>query len=240
MNIDLEKFLKARIRNLARETNTDPALIWQTLFLERFLIRLSQSPYSKLFIFKGGVLLSKLIRLERETRDLDFTILKKKHEHKQILEILSTVGQIDLKDGFIFRDLSVDPLPHPHMKYSGFKASMRGQFHKAKSKISIDLGYGDFVEPHEQSLSLTRDLKGHFFEPVAKLSCYPVEYIFAEKLQTICIRGAQNSRMKDFHDLYLLINQMGDLLLPKIHKILEQVFIHRQTLMALSYLFFYR
>ena len=42
------------------------------------------------------------------------------------------------------------------------------------------------------------------FEDPISLEVYPVETIFAEKLETVISRGAANSRMKDYHDLLLL------------------------------------
>jgi hypothetical protein len=45
------------------------------------------------------------------------------------------------------------------------------------------------------------------FEDLISLEVYPVETIFAEKLETIISRGAANSRMKDYHDLLLLCRE---------------------------------
>ena len=58
----------------------------------------------------------------------------------------------------------------------------------------------------EYSIPLTTSSKGDLFESNVKLSCYPKEFIFAEKLETIIYRGSFNSRMKDFHDLYSMIS----------------------------------
>ena len=46
--------------------------------------------------------------------------------------------------------------------------------------------------------------KSHCLSDPISLEVYPVETIFAEKLETIISRGAANSRMKDYHDLLLL------------------------------------
>lgn len=43
------------------------------------------------------------------------------------------------------------------------------------------------------------------FEKDIELWAYPVEAIFAEKLETAVSRADQNSRMKDYHDLLCLI-----------------------------------
>lgn len=63
MTSDLEKSFKTKLRAIAKEKNRDPADLWQTLTLERFLVRLAKSEYRKHFILKGGVLLSKYIEI---------------------------------------------------------------------------------------------------------------------------------------------------------------------------------
>ena len=45
MTTDAEKSFKARLRNIAKETDRNPADLWQSLVLERFLVRLAASPY---------------------------------------------------------------------------------------------------------------------------------------------------------------------------------------------------
>lgn len=47
--------------------------------------------------------------------------------------------------------------------------------------------------------------KAPLFEKEIHLWAYPVESIFAEKLETAVARADQNSRMKDYHDLLLLV-----------------------------------
>lgn len=54
MTSDSEKSFKARLRAIAKEKNRDPADLWQSITLERFLVRLAKSEYSKCFVLKGG------------------------------------------------------------------------------------------------------------------------------------------------------------------------------------------
>ena len=80
MTSDAEKSFKAKLRFLAKEKNRNSADLWQSLTLERFLVRLAKSGYSKHFILKGGILLSKYIEIGRETVDLDFLAQKISNE----------------------------------------------------------------------------------------------------------------------------------------------------------------
>lgn len=69
-----------------------------------------------------------------------------------------------------------------------------------KDKIQIDVGVGDAVEPKNLKIKLFQYRGKPFFEEAISLLVYPIETIFAEKLETVISKGAGNSRMKDYHD----------------------------------------
>ncbi len=68
-----------------------------------------------------------------------------------------------------------------------------------------------------------------FFENAIPLLVYPVETIFSEKLETILSKGPNNSRMKDYHDLILLIRNEGMLNLDKLKEAMTSTFSNRRT-----------
>ena len=72
MTTDFEKSFKAKLKNIAREANREPADLWQSIVLERFLVRLGQSSHRHHFVLKGGVLLAKYIPIVGQdiTQDL--------------------------------------------------------------------------------------------------------------------------------------------------------------------------
>lgn len=57
----------------------------------------------------------------------------------------------------------------------------------------------------------------------------PPESIFAEKLETAVSRGILNSRMKDYHDLFMLVNSEGVLDSLKTSAAVKKTFKNRQT-----------
>lgn len=228
MTTALEKSFKSRLRNIAREMRLDPAQLWQNLVLERFLVRLSHSNHSSHFILKGGMLLSHYVELNRHTQDLDFLVQNLSNEVEVLEKVLTDVIKISVDDGFRFTDLKVNDLPHPHMKYPGVRASMLSLFGKTQFPVNIDLGFGDVVAPTAMTILLTHGSKGALLESEVKVTCYPKEFIFAEKLETIIYRGANNSRMKDFHDLSVMINS-GVLDSRRTEEVVNSVFEHRKT-----------
>lgn len=139
------------------------------------------------------------------------------------------MSRIELYDGFIFQNIKVDHLAHPHMHYSGAEVSAMVHFGQVKHKLSVDIGFGDIVEPIQYSIPLLKGSKGAIFESTVTLSCYPKEFIFAEKLETVVYRGFLNSRMKDFHDLYSLIVSETTPSFQNLEFIIRSVFDHRGT-----------
>jgi hypothetical protein len=146
---------------------------------------------------------------------------------------MKEVANINIDDGFEFGEIKIGTIPHPHMKYPGTRINMLGRFGKIRFKVSIDLGYGDLVDSISMPLPLMSSKKGALFESHVEISCYPIEFIFAEKLHTTIVRAGTNSRMKDFHDLYLMIGQKGDKLAENIENVIRMVFEHRQTKLTL-------
>ena len=67
--------LKGKIRNLSMGDSAKAQMLMRTYATERFLERLSLSPYRENLILKGGTLVAALVGLEaRSTMDVDTTI----------------------------------------------------------------------------------------------------------------------------------------------------------------------
>lgn len=229
MTLSLEQSFKKRLQLISKERNLTPSEVWQNVISERFLVRLCNSPYRAHFIFKGGMLLAKHVKLGRETRDLDFTIEHLSNEIGTLQFVVDKIVEINANDGFTFQNPIVTPLKHFHMQYPGAQVKINVHFGKAKFPLFIDLGFGDLVKVHEQEILLLSNSKGPLFEPSVTLRCYPIEFVFAEKLETLIYRGADNSRMKDFHDLYTLIYTRKILNKNETKKAINAVFKHRNT-----------
>jgi len=226
-----EQSIKERVRTLSKERDLTFAELWHNLILERFLARLYQSKYKEQFILKGGSLLARYIDLGRETRDLDFLIIRMANAMKSVSDAVDHICRIDLDDAFTLERLKISPLTHPHMHYTGAQVALLARLGKTKTHLHIDLGFGDIVEPINHPIALTSTRKGPLFENKIQLRCYPKEFIFAEKLETVIYRGGANSRMKDYHDLYSLVSLPGCLNVRYAEKVVINVFNHRGTSM---------
>ncbi len=223
-----EQALKDRLQTIARERGIPFNACWKQLLLERFLTRLSGSTHSNKFIFKGGFLLSYLMEIGRETMDLDFLLTRMNAEGNELRKIFEEIISVHSDDGFVFSFHSLQTLNQPHTNYPGYRVVLNTTFAKMKDKIQVDIGIGDVVEPLTREIPLIQYRGKPFFEIAVSLLVYPLETIFSEKLETILSKGASNSRMKDYHDLILLIRGKG-LNIEKLKKAVSSTFSHRGT-----------
>ncbi len=229
-----ENALKERIKYLSQAEGRTFNEIWRELILERFLVRISRSEYYEKFIFKGGLLLSHYINIGRETKDADFLVTLITADQPHIEKAFKEICSVHIEDGFHFSFSHITPLEQPHMNYPGFRLNLDLKFgEKMKDKIQIDIGVGDVVDPKTENLELYQYKGKPIFEGSVTLKVYPIETIFAEKLETLISKGAANSRMKDFHDLILLTREEKLLNLSKLQTNLIETFNHRKTNLVL-------
>ncbi len=228
-----EQGLKDRLKNIAKEQGKRFNEVWKKLVLERLLVRISHSEYSGNFVFKGGLLLSHYIEIGRETKDADFLANFLSAQENIIQKAFERICKQKAPDGFIFSFSGITLLEQPHMNYPGFRVNLDVGFGKMKDKIQIDVGVGDVVEPIRESLELFQYKEKPVFEGSVTLQVYPVETIFAEKLETIVSKGAANSRMKDYHDLFLLCKEEGLIDVTKLKLNMVNTFSNRNTVLDL-------
>lgn len=231
MNFALERSLKDKVHQLAKEKQRTFNAVWQGLVLERFLARLARSSNRKKLIFKGGMLLSYYVEIGRETTDLDFLIKDSPGSKDDVKGLITQIIGSNLNDGFEFELTEIEEVDHLQTPYPGFVVGVVARCGGTRTKLFLDAGIGDIVTEREFPIALSRSAKGPLFESEISLFVYPAESIFAEKLETACFRGLENSRMKDFHDLWIMSRSDNSLLndFDKLRAALEETFLHRET-----------
>lgn len=208
-----------RLLNKARQTNRPFNELLQYYAMERFLYRLSMSPYAGKFILKGALMLSvwKASTL-RSTRDIDF--LGRMEADIAILSnvIREVCLQVVEPDGLIFDQASI---AGEHITedadYEGVRIRFRGSLGNARIAMQIDVGFGDVVVPSPKVV----DYPAILDLPAPRLRGYSKESVIAEKFEAMIKLGMLNSRMKDFYDIWLLSRQFdfdGRMLATAIEK----------------------
>lgn len=193
--------LKAKIRNIATDKHISAAAVLQNYLISRFLFRLAESEYKDKFIIKGGMLISSIIGIDqRSTMDLDVTLRNLNLEEETITSAFNRISSIPGDDGIEFVLNSIDPIRDDD-EYGGYRILFTAVFGKIHAPVSIDISTGDVITPGVQ-IHEFKDL----FDPnkSIQLYAYPIETVLAEKIETVLSRGSENTRPRDFYDIYML------------------------------------
>ncbi len=199
---------------------------YQLFYFERILERISISNYRGQIILKGGLLLTSIIGDdERTTKDMDATLkgisLTKTNVEKAFNEIL----HIDIDDGTSFQIVSIKDI-RLEDEYGGFRLNILSKLGNNKTYITIELTTGDVITPREMKYNYNCI----FEDKTIPIMSYTLETVLAEKFQTIVTRGLLNTRLKDFYDIYILINtKIDDLNRSNLIKAIKNTFKWRET-----------
>jgi hypothetical protein len=199
--------VQARLVQHAKAIAIDPNVVLARYATERFLYRLSRSPYADRFILKGALLmlvwLGETIRPTRDADLLGYGDLSAE-SLSQLMKAVCTV-QVD-PDGLQYLLSSVDVSPiRPGEAYGGLRGAVQARLGNARLRVQVDVGIGDAVVPTPEWLEYP-SLLGF---PPPRLRVYRPETAIAEKLHAMVDLGEANSRMRDFFDVYALAAQRG-------------------------------
>lgn len=198
--IHTSRQLKALVRNLSKGDSTQAQILIRNYIMERFLERLSLSPYRENFILKGGMLVSAMVGLDtRSTMDIDATIKNLPLSVERAEHILAEVISVPIDDGVLFQVERISEIME-EMDYGGIRASLMAAIDIMRTPMKLDISTGDQITPRE----VEYQFKLMFEERSISILAYNLETVLAEKLETILSRGTANTRMRDFYDLYIL------------------------------------
>ena len=193
--------LKANVKNIANNNSKMAQAYIRLFFMERFLERVSKSRYKEQFILKGGMLVSSMIGMSlRTTMDIDTSIEALPLSMDKMQEIIDEIINISIEDNVTFEIASIETIMD-EFDYPGIRIHMLGHLDKINQPIKIDISTDDVITPKavEYSYPLM------FEKREIALFTYNAETLLAEKMQIILSRGITNTRMRDFYDLYELI-----------------------------------
>ena len=192
--------LKAYVKNLATKKNISAQIVLQNYMLERLLERISISEYHDNFILKGGFLLAAMVGLDtRATMDMDATIKGLPVTKETISEMFGEICKIHIDDDINFEFSGIADIREDD-EYGGYRVSLSGNYPPMAVPLKIDITTSDKITPREMMYSFNL----MFEERSINVLAYTVETILAEKLETIISRGDQNTRPRDFYDVYIL------------------------------------
>lgn len=192
--------LKAVIKNISKDKHISAQLVMQNFMLERLLERISVSKYRQNFILKGGFLIAAMVGLDtRATMDMDATIKGWPVNEESIKNMFLDICKIDLQDDVTFEFKKIGEIREGD-DYTGYRASLSANYPPMAVPLKLDITTGDKITPREIEYRFKLLLEDREIPVLA----YNLETVMAEKLETVVSRGDQNTRPRDYYDIYIL------------------------------------
>ena len=178
--IHTAKQLKDKVKNMSGGNSEVAQVLIRTYFMERFLERVSVSEYRNNFILKGGMLVASIVGVDM----------------RATMDIDTTVKALPLNEkdarAIIERIGELQLEDGVNFKITSVKEIME-EFDDAITPGAVEYKYKLMFE--DRSISVLS---------------YNLETLLAEKMQTILARGLANTRMRDFYDVYEIMNSKAD------------------------------
>lgn len=215
-----------KLRKRAKELRLNYNLVLNQFFFDEFLKLLSISKYQNNFMLKGGMLLTYTLGIQnRATQDIDFLVKGLTIDAVQIKDILSTIISGADTSGVWFEVLNDVDNIRLEDKYGGVRYHIIGHLSNIRVPFAIDIATGDPIYPDAKIELYTTILNEDIL-----LRLYPLESVLAEKLQTVLARAENNSRSKDFYDIYTIMKNNEKQVDMKALKVsVDLTFAYRKT-----------
>ncbi|AXH35475.1 nucleotidyl transferase AbiEii/AbiGii toxin family protein [Humibacter sp. BT305] len=190
------------LQNQARRQKRGTQELLTMYIVERWLSRMSRSPYAEDFILKGGMLLASF-GTRRPTVDADALARNMASDEETVARRVAEIAAIeDPDDGVEFLPETVTTaVIRDDALYSGVRVTMTAQLATARVKLRLDINFGDPVTPAPRTVELP-SLRPD--APPIRILGYPIETVLAEKLVTAIELGRANTRVRDFADIHLV------------------------------------
>ncbi len=205
--VNLTMSIRQRLLNLGVHRGEDPNLTLTRYALERLWYRRACSESGGQFLLKGALLFA--LRMEpphRPTRDLDLLGFGEASSERLHTVFQRLCAQHVEPDGRVFdaRTIHVTAI-REGQAYPGQRVKLAALLGTAPIPVQIDVGFGDAVAPQAMEIGYPALLD----LPAPRLRAYPPETMVAEKLEALVTLGVQNSRLRDFYDLWIIARQFS-------------------------------
>jgi hypothetical protein len=200
---NLPASVRQRLKNIADTSGRPFAEVLQWYAIERFLARFAMTPHRDTLLLKGAALLRAWeADPSRPTMDIDLGI-GKVLSVEEATTIVTDCLTVDIDpDGLEFDLDSVIGEPiRIAQEYPGVRVRCRGALGTARVTVQVDIGFGDVVVPEPIEIEYPA-LLGN---APPRVRGYRLETVAAEKLEAIISLGIRTSRMKDYFDLWWLL-----------------------------------
>lgn len=224
--VNIAQSVHQRLLTQAKDTSRPFNELLQHYAIERFLYRLGQSKHAEKLLLKGALLLRVWkIPMARPTMDID-VLGRTTGTPDALVAILRECMTLDVEDDGMRYDpesvateaITLDA------DYQGWRIRFLGFLGNARAPMQVDVGIGDVVYP----APIWIDYPVLLDQPTPHLLAYTPENAIAEKYQAIVELDMANSRMKDFHDIWVLARNL-DFEGERLSEAIRKTFARRKT-----------
>ena len=207
MSANLPASVLSRLLALSRQNGWDYQEVLARYATERFLARLAVSRWANKFVLKGGNMF--IVWLGgydyRPTMDTDF-LWRGRGDSLAVESAFREIAETDLPEDDAIR---FDPATlkiaqiRVQTRYGGNEATLLAKIGKTRIPLHFDIGFGDRVWP-----AIRDEQFPALLAPESpRVHAYPMEACIAEKCHAMIEHGFENSRMKDFYDVWFLASK---------------------------------
>lgn len=226
--LNIPASIAARVRNWAAANARTFQHALNRYVTERFFARLEASEFANRLVLKGGNLLVVWFSGKdyRPTMDTDFLCRGGSLDENEIGSAFKSICRTRFpEDGILFDETSIEVEPiREDTKYGGQRVTLKAYIGNIRVPLQFDIGFGDAVTPSPEKVEYPAMLDF----PPPKICAYPMETTVAEKCAIMVELGFENSRMKDYHDVWTILNKF-DIPDENLRKALSRTFARRGT-----------
>lgn len=215
-----------KLRNKAKELGLNYNLVLSKFFFDEFLKLLSNSVHRENFMLKGGMLLTYSLGVQnRATQDIDFLVKGFPLESAEMKKVLEEIIGDNKQSDIWFELNSTAEEIRAEDEYGGLRFHIIGHLANIRIPFSVDIATGDPIYPFPRVEKYSTILGDNI-----ELKMYPLESVLSEKLQTVLARAENNSRSKDFYDIYAILKNKLEVINVKELKVaVSMTFSYRKT-----------
>lgn len=201
--INVAASVRARLLTRAKQQGMDYNLILTKYALERLLYRLGVSQWADAFLLKGALLFDLWFdQPHRPTRDIDLLGFGSS-DMADLISVFRTVCALPHDDGILFDPNTVRATEiRKEANYAGVRVTLLGVLDGARCVVQIDVGFGDAVTPDAERMHYPVLLTGML---APSIRAYPRFTVVAEKFEAMVSLGMVNTRLKDYFDVWYLV-----------------------------------
>jgi predicted nucleotidyltransferase component of viral defense system len=225
--LNIPESIRSRLLNIALSHGEDYNALLRRYFQERLLFRIAQSELGERLYLKGGLLLVAYgLPAPRATVDIDFLGHELTNRPDEIAAAFARAAALLCpEDGISFDGDSVSSSPiRADAEYLGVRIKLMGRLGVARLPISVDIAFGSPF--HTDQMIDYPVLLGDI--PAPRVRAYSLDYAVSEKLEAMVRLGLDNSRHKDFYDVWYLAHHRSFLMGP-LQSAVKSTFEYRGT-----------